>query len=222
MIKSKKKKASVAGCPLPKREQLKLTPLERKLGIIPDLKEADLVFIHTKKGWLRKLLRKVTASYWDHVVLVLFPQNKARGNYYNLIIEAVDPRGIEIHKLDKYLRDPDKYEIGIKRVPGLSLETRQRILSFMLMNVDAPYYKLSFSKFLFAAYSEDYSREFLGRQRYSCSGFVQKAFYEASTWQQRDKFIFREDFLSPMELQEITTPGDIAGSEKSEWIYNEH
>jgi len=199
-----------------------LTPLEKKIGKIPKLQEADLIFIHTKKSLLRVLLRKVTDSYWDHIVLVLFPKNKKKGNYYNLIIEAVDPRGIEIHKLNKYLSDPNKYEIGVKRVPGLDELTRERILSFMLMNVDAPYYKLSFIKLLIASLSDDYSREYLGRQRYSCSGFVQKAFYEASTWKQRDKFIFRKDFLSPLELQEITTPGDIASSDKSIWLYNKH
>jgi hypothetical protein len=70
--------------------------------------------------------------------------------------------------------------------------------------------------------SETYTRKYLGRQRYSCSSFVQKAFYEAATWEQRYKFIFREDFLSPIELQGIITPGDIAFSDKSVWIYNKH
>ncbi len=200
----------------------KLSTLERVKGRLPELQEADLVFIHNKKGWLRKMLRRSTKSYWDHTALVLFPKNKAKGYFYNLIIEAVDPSGIEIHKLNKYLNCPDKYEIGIKRVPNITEETRQRILAYMLMNVDAPYYKLSFSKFLFASLSRDYNEEFLGRQRYSCSCFVQKAFYEAAGWEEREHFIFREDFLSPMELQEITTPGDIAKSDKSEWIYNKH
>lgn len=202
--------------------QKKLSPLEKIKGRLPDLMEADLVFIHNKKGILRKMLRRVTKSYWDHIALVLFPKNKEKGYFYDLIIEAVDPSGIEIHKLNKYLNYPEKYEIGIKRVPNITEKTRQRILAYMLMNVDAPYYKLSFIKFLFASLSRDYSEEFLGRQRYSCSGFVQKAFYEAAGWEEREHFIFREDFLSPMELQEITTPGDIAKSDKSEWIYNKH
>ena len=200
----------------------KLSPLEKIKGHLPDLMEADLVFIHNKKGFLRTMVRRVTRSYWDHIALVLFPKNKAKGYFYNLIIEAVDPSGIEIHKLNKYLNNPDKYEIGIKRVPNITEETRQRILAYMLMNVDAPYYKLSFSKFLFASLSKEYNEEFLGRQRYSCSGFVQKAFYEAAGWEERENFTFREDFLSPMELQEITTPGDIAKSDKSDWIYNKH
>ena len=218
----KKNNKNFRSCPIPQNKQSKKSLLECKLGRLPELKGADLVFVRIKKSWLRKLLQKVTNSYWDHVALVLYPVNKEKGNYLNLIIEAVDPSGIEIHKLDKYLKDPEKYEIGIKRVPGLSSETRQRILSFMLMNIDAPYYKFGFFKLLFALISDEYSRKYLGRQRYSCSSFVQKAFYEASTWGQREKFIFREDFLSPIELQGIITPGDIASSDKSNWIYNKH
>ncbi|MFA5062326.1 MAG: YiiX/YebB-like N1pC/P60 family cysteine hydrolase [Patescibacteria group bacterium] len=195
-------------------------PLERVKGIIPPLKEADIVLVHVKKNFLRYLIRKVTKSYWDHVALVLFAKDVAKGQYYNQIIEAVAPRGIEVHKLDKYLKDPEKYEIGIKRVPDLDPETRKRILSFMLMNVDAPYYKLTLSRFLLAAISKKFSEDLLGRQRFSCSGFVQKAFYEAAGWDKREDMIFREDFLSPMELQDITTPADIAQSGKAVWIYN--
>lgn len=188
---------------------------------IPILQEGDIVLLHTKKNFFRHLIRKVTNSYWDHSTMVIFPKDKKRGNFYNLIIEAVAPRGIEIHKLDKYLADPDTYEIGIKRIPNLNQETRDRVISFMLMNVDAPYYKLKFSKFLFASISKKYTEKLLGHQRYSCSGLVQKAFYEAANWDQRQDLIFREDFLSPIELQEITTPGDIARSKKAKWIFNE-
>lgn len=205
-----------------KSKKQKINPCKKKKYSLPMLQEADLVFVRIKKNWLRELLRKVTGSYWDHIALVLFPVNVGKANCFNLIIEAVDPSGIEIHKLDKYLKDPDKYEVGIKRVPGLTMKTRQRILSFMLMNVDAPYYKFGFFKLVFALLSEAYSRKYLGRQRYSCSSFVQKAFYEAATWEQRSKFVFREDFLSPIELQGIITPGDIAISDKSVWIYNKH
>lgn len=189
---------------------------------IPILQEADIVLVRNKKGLLRKLLRKVTKSHWDHVALVIFPKNKEKGFFNNLIIEAVDPRGIEIHKLTKYSGNPEKYDFGIKRMISLSEETRKRVLSFMLMNVDAPYYRLKLRRFLAAMISKKYSEKLLGRQRYVCSGFVQKSFYEAVNWDERDKVIFRDDYLSPMELQDITTPGDIARSEKTKWIYNKH
>lgn len=197
-----------------------LFPLEKIRGPLPKLQEADIILVHTKKSLLRSLIRKVTKSYWDHVALVLFPRNLQKGRYYNQIIEATDPDGIEIHKLDKYLRDPDKYDVGIKRIPRLDLVTRKRIVAFMLMNVDAPYYPLSFIRFLFATISKKFSEKLLGRQRFCCSGFVQRSFYEATNWDEREGVIFREEFRSPLELQDITTPGDIARSPKAIWLYN--
>jgi len=49
---------------------------------------------------------------------------------------------------------------------------------------------------------------------------VQKSFYEASNWDEREKFIFRTDHLSPLELEDLTTPADIANSDKTVWVYN--
>lgn len=203
-----------------KKQEYILFPLEKIHGSLPKLQEADIILVHTKKSLLRSLIRKVTKSYWDHVALVLFPRNLQKGRYYNQIIEATDPDGIEIHKLDKYLRDPDKYDVGIKRISHLDLITRKRIVAFMLMNVDAPYYKLSFVRFLIAAISKKFSEKFLGRQRFCCSGFVQRSFYEATNWDEREKIIFRDEFRSPLELQDITTSGDIAKSPKAMWLYN--
>jgi hypothetical protein len=199
-----------------------LFPLEKINGSLPDLLPADIIMIRHKKGWLRFLLWKVTKSYWDHVALVLFPRDAKRGRYYNQIIEAADPGGVEIHKLDKYLKNPELYDVGIKRLPQISEIVRERIVTFMLMNVDAPYYKLSFWRFLLASISKKFSEDLLGRQRFCCSGFVQRSFYEAAEWDERDKVIFREEFLSPQELQDITSPADIGRSKKCEWIYNEH
>lgn len=198
------------------------SPLERLRGKLPRLEEADLIFVRNKKSLLRYFLRRSTKSYWDHIALVLFVKDIKKDHFHDLIIEAVDPSGIEIHKLDKYLCDPEKYEIGIKRVPNLSPDIKKRVMSYMLLNVDTPYYKFSFIKFALANLFSWYGEVLLARQRYSCSGFVQKAFYEAAGWEERDNFIFREDFLSPIELQEITTPADIARSDKSKWIYNKH
>lgn len=207
-----------------KKEALQyiLFPLEKINGPLPELLPADIIVIRHRKGWLRYLLRKVTKSYWDHVALVLFPRDAKQGRYYNQIIEAADPGGVEIHKLDKYLKNPELYDVGIKRLPHIDAEVRQRIVTFMLMNVDAPYYKLSFWRFLLASISKKFSEDLLGRQRFCCSGFVQRAFYEATDWDERDKVIFREEFLSPQELQDITSPADIARSTKCVWIYNEH
>jgi|WetSurMetagenome_2_1015567.scaffolds.fasta_scaffold659408_1 hypothetical protein len=211
-----------------KGEKLKINystinfPIEKIHGPLPKLQQADIIVVHIRKSFARYLLRKATGSYWDHVALVIFPKDANKGQYYNQIVEAVEPSGVQIHKFDKYLKDPEKYDVGIKRVPHMDPETRSRVVSFMLMNVDAPYYRYSRLRLLLAIISKKLGQSILGRQRYSCSGFVQKAFYEAANWDEREKFIFRREFLSPMELQDITTPGDIAGSNNSVWIYNKH
>jgi hypothetical protein len=197
-------------------------PLEKIHGPLPKLQQADIIVVKIKKSFARHLLRKVTNSHWDHVALVIFPKDIVKGQYYNQIIEAVAPSGVQIHKFDKYLKDPEKYDVGIKRVPHIDPEMRSRVVSFMLMNVDAPYYRYSRLRLLLALISKKLGQSVLGRQRYSCSGFVQRAFYEAANWDKREKFIFRQEFLSPIELQEITTPGDIASSGNSVWIYNKH
>ncbi|MFC1640465.1 hypothetical protein ACFL2D_00265 [Patescibacteria group bacterium] len=189
---------------------------------IPDLQVADLVLVRTKGNFLRYLLRRATNSHWDHVALVIFPRNYKKGYMNNLIVETRDERGISIHKMEKYVNFPEKYDIGIKRVPGLKHDVRKRIISYMLMNVDAPYYRLKHRRFLLAIVSKKYSEKLFGRQRYCCSGFVQKAFYDAADWSSREKYVFREDYLSPIELQDITTPGDIAKSNNAKWIYNPH
>jgi hypothetical protein len=195
-------------------------PLEKINGPLPKLQQADIVLVHTKHGLLRYLIRKVTNSYWDHAALILFTKNIERGRFYDQIIEAVEPKGIEVHKLEKYLKNPNKYDIGIKRIPNLDKKIKKRVIAFMLMNVDAPYYRLSRSRFFIAAFSKKFSEWFLGRQRYSCTGLVQKSFYEAVEWGRKEKFIFKTGFLSPIELQEITTPADIANSKNTFWIYN--
>ena len=193
-------------------------PLERSRGILPDLFEADIILVHTRGNFIRYLIRKLTNSYWDHVAMVLFPKDYGRGRQYNQIVEAVYPRGIEIHKLDKYFKDPERYDVGIKRIPLLDDETRKRVVQFMLMNVDAPYYKGSKIGFVLAFLSKKFSAKFLMRQRFCSSSFVQKSFYDAVNWEQKNRMIFRNDFISSMELH-ITTPADIAKSNNAKWIY---
>jgi hypothetical protein len=208
---------------------LLLTPLEKKHGALPELRVADIVLVRHKKILMRSFLRRATESYWDHVALVLFPKDPKKGYSTHLMIEAIQyglnssiKRGIEIHRLDKYLLDPDRYEVGIKRFTWLHNDVRERVRAFALMNVDAPYYPLSTSKFLIAAISKRFRRRLMRRQRYSCSALVQKAFYEAADWSIRTNVIFREPGLTPIEIQEMASPADIANSPVTDWIYNKH
>lgn len=204
-----------------------MTPLERIHGRIPELMLADIVLVHHKGNMTRFLLRKITKSYWDHSALIIYPKAPELGYSHNIIEESIQfgiknamRRGVEMHRLEKYLLNPDKYDVGIKRCQALNEEMRNRVRSFMLMNVDTPYYRLPFLDFLFAWTSKNIRAYVLARQRFSCSGLIQKAFYEASDWNNRAHLIFKKWGGTPIELQELTTPADIAKSENCEWIWN--
>lgn len=201
--------------------------LERINGRLPQLQLADIILVRHKFGVMRGLLRRVTGSYWDHAALVIFSRNTEKGYAADIIIEAIQhgmmtslKRGFEIHRLEKYLNEPDKYDVGIKRFSWLTEEMGNRVRAFVLMNVDAPYYPQSTIKFFFAWISKSYRVLFLRRQRFTCSGMVQKAFYEAADWEDRTNVIFRNVGYTPIQLQDITTPADIAQSEACDWIWN--
>lgn len=204
------------------------SPMEKVNGALPQLQVADILLVRHKRVLLRYFLRKATGSYWDHSAMVIFARNPVKGYASNVIAEAVQHgtwawgrRGVELHKLEQYIERPDLYDVGVKRFIGIDEEMRDRVRSFMLMNVDAPYYRLPLADFFFAAVFKWVRKRVLKQQRFSCSGLVQKAFYNASDWNRRQDFAFRELGDSPIELQELVTPGDIALSDKCAWIWNE-
>ncbi len=207
---------------------LKQFPLEKINGPLPELKIGDIIMVRHKKGGpMRFFLRRITNSYWDHTALVIFAKNIEKGYAADIIIESIQyglvasfRQGVQIHRLEKYLNNPNKYDIGIKRFGFLNEELRDRVRAFVLMNVDTPYYPLYMFKFLLAWLSKRYRKYLLNRQRFSCSGFLQKAFYEAVDWEDRSKVIFRNVGYTPMQLQEITNPSDIANSVSCTWLWN--
>ncbi len=212
-----------------------LTPLEKIHGPLPTLKAGDIVMVHIKKSLLRKLIRAVTKSYWDHVIMIVYAagENKLK---HSIIIENIKPphsfifflldyflEGTEVHRLEKYLNNPKKYDVGVKRVPWLSEEHRHRVSSFLVTTIDTPYWRLSFLAFFVAWIWPQYRKWFLRKQRWSCSALVQRAYYEAmDNWEERLKVIFKEGDLSPIEIQDLISPAEIAKSSNSEWIYNKH
>ncbi len=207
-----------------------MTPLEKIHGRLPPLRVGDLILIRHKKGHgiiSRWLLRRITFSYWDHSSLVIFSKDKLGGYSTDMIAESKQDtlfhsihKGVEIHRLEKYLLDPDRYDIGIKRFTWLTNEHAERVRAFVLMNIDTPYYPLNPLKFFLAMLSARMRRWILARQRFSCSGFIQKAFYEAMDWEDRSKVVFREHGYTPIQLQDITSPADIAQSDACTWIWN--
>ncbi|MDQ7814745.1 MAG: YiiX/YebB-like N1pC/P60 family cysteine hydrolase [Patescibacteria group bacterium] len=212
-----------------KHDPLKNFPLEKINGPLPDLKIGDIILVRHKRGGpMRFFLRRITDSYWDHTALVIFAKSFEKGYAANIIVEAIQHglvssfrQGVQIHRLEKYLSNPDKYDVGIKRFGLLNEELRNRVRAFVLMNIDTPYYPLYTFKFFLAWLSKSYCKLLLNRQRFSCSGFIQKAFYEAVDWDDRSKVIFRNVGYTPIQLQDITNPADVAASASCEWIWNE-
>lgn len=198
-----------------------LSNLEKVHGRIPKLEIGDIVLIHHKKNIARYYLRKAIGSYWDHAVMIIMPKDYKGYFKTDLIIESFD-QTVMIHRLAKYLNDPSKYDIGIKRFSFLTEDIKERISAFALLNVDAPYYSWSGLKFFIASLSKTYKENLLRSQRYSCTSLVQKAFYEAVDWKDKEKVVFKQFARSPLEIETLTTPGEIAKSDKCEWIYNKH
>ncbi|MFH1426447.1 MAG: hypothetical protein ABIG66_03345 [Candidatus Kerfeldbacteria bacterium] len=213
-----------------KKTKNDLSPLEEIHGPLPQLKPADIIFIRHKGNILRSFLRKVIGSYWDHVALVLYPRDLSRQRSKTVIVESkkgsqisiVHTRGTAIHQLNKYLQDPKKYDVAIGRVKQLSDQERERVVTFMLMNVDAPYWPWTGWLLIFSIFSKRIGKLYLSQQRFSCSGLIQQAFYDAMDWNEKNKVIFKTGIWSPVELQELTNPGDIGSSEHIEFIYNKH
>lgn len=214
---------------MPGGTKYKKTALEKLRGRTPQLKPADIILVHNKKSLFRFFLRLVTKSYWDHTALVMYPRGPKNEMLYSVIVESIRPglaafvgsRGISLHRLDKYFNNPDKYDVGVKRVPNLTTAQREQVRLYMLANVDAPYWPWHYFQIALAAMLPMFRARLLQRQRFSCSSLIQKAFYDALTCEKQDQIIFKEGIWSPIELEELTNPGDIARSEKCEWIYNQ-
>lgn len=205
-----------------------LTPLECLNGKLPSLLSGDIILIRHKKGGMaRRILRLITESYWDHTAMVMYRKNIDRGYASNVILESLQGGwsrpyyfGAELHRLDKYLNDPKKYDIGIKRITWLNKTMRQRVRAFALAYVDTPYYPYWTWKFFRGLISEKYRKRILATQRYTCSALIQKAYYEAASLEDRQRILFRKMDAMPIQLLDITSPADIANSEACEWIYN--
>jgi hypothetical protein len=207
-----------------------LTKLEKSVGRMPPLKRADIILIRHKHNLLRSFLRRYMGSYWDHTALILYPSEVSRGRQSHVLIESIQTgthafyasRGVAIHLLGKYLNHPELYDVGIKRVPGLTDDERIRVTHFMLMNVDAPYWPWKHLTIALAAFIPAFKRSSSLRQRFSCSGIIQQAYYDTLNWDEKARVVFKAGAWSPIELQELTSPGDIGSSTCAEWIYNEH
>lgn len=194
------------------------------------LQVADIILVHGERSFY-KAIQKRSASYWNHVAVVLQPPRPELGIRGAFIIGAIDS-GIEVHRLRKYSEDMTRFDIGVKRFPGLTNEMRQHILSFMLNKVDSPYDYMRLLGYLFEGVLKFcLSKNLFKKVRrfiitaqpnsFVCSTFIQHAFFTSVPHKMQEKTFAREHLRSLLEIEEII-PADFARSENYEWIYNRH
>lgn len=199
---------------------------------IKDLRIGDIVLLRRKKGFLRLLIGDTTKSYWTHVALVFHISRISAFPPAILIVEANDD-GIEIHRLDHYINNPKFYELGFKRMKGLTEEERERFRGFYLDAVDTPYDHRRIETFLAHFYFERLTgktyQDFITKRvvnpdNFICTTFAQRAYYLAVAPSKRSSVLFRkeEPGVNFLERMELITPYDISSSECTSWLYNPH
>lgn len=198
----------------------------------PKLQLADIIMVHTKGSFIGWAIRKLTKSYWDHVALV-FAVPKPDVQFYNYLIIEANRKCLEVHRIQEYTKNFRRYDIGVKRVPGMDDATRERVLAFMLNQVDQPYDVSRILGFVLRSFDidvlKDFSNLFVDQKDFICSSFTQRAFYEAFPEDRKRDVIFREGIFKRKKIKEAfdellnyVSPGDIGKSDKAKWLYNEH
>ena len=195
------------------------------------LQVADIILMRYRRGIIPRAIRKASASYWNHVALVLETAVDPSGRRRVLIVEAL-PEGIRSNPLEKYADDPARFEIGVKRLPGLTETERARIHTFFLGTFGLKYnFTLLFAFLLrstiarlFGIQAIDFiKKNVINTDQFVCSSLTQRAFYLALPPDQRERAFFLDDRdLSFLDRTVAITPGDIARSMNTEWLYNPH
>ncbi len=193
------------------------------------LQVADIILARERRV-ISNFIFKGTDSYWSHVLIVFSVPTKS-ASFKSILVVSAEEHGIEMHRIQKFSSKLDNvYDLGVKRVPHLSKETRERVLSFMLNNVDIPYdygrllaFFLSYLKRIFKREkrNEHLRKSLVNRGAFICSSFIQKAFFEAMPDSKKGSVLFKEGKDATCYLEEVT-PADIAASKNCKWIYNEH
>jgi hypothetical protein len=198
---------------------------------VRNLRVADIILTRTKNAnWLLRGVRNMSRSHWNHSALVFQVVHQKDADPEVLIVEALD-HGIEIHRLHNYL-DTKEFDVGIKRLPNLTEQERERILGYFLEKIDTPYdftrlfgYMLNRIALKIAGVKvrDMIAQKIINVDNFVCSSFTQRAFYLGVSPNKRDRVLFKEtedtNFLYQMEF---ISPGDIAKSPAAEWLYNPH
>ncbi len=198
---------------------------------IRGLKVGDIIMVDTKGILIPRLIQRVTHSCWSHVAMV-FDVPPLSGTEHDVLIVESNADGIEIHRLNSYLRSPDKYILGFKRLKGLTDVERERFRGFFLDAVDTPYDFRRLAAFFLQSVvlwtvgmniQFTMARKVINTQNYICTTFAQRAFYLAVAPEKRGKILFRSDQDAPNFLHQVeeVSPADVARSKNTVWLYNE-
>lgn len=192
------------------------------------LRAGDVILVHERGFWLTRMIQRVSQSYWNHAALVFMSQ-KGLPVGGPLIAEA-SYGGIEIHQLKIYTDQPDRYDIGVLRYPGMTDELREHIArEFILGNLDVTYDYGRLTAFLLGPVLQRISPKLwtvafkatMNRQRFVCTTFVHRAFHDVDEHHRVQGFVETHDrVIEALENEEFITPGDIAADPTFEWIYN--
>ncbi|MFO0765136.1 MAG: hypothetical protein U0487_03800 [Patescibacteria group bacterium] len=196
---------------------------------VKNLKIGDIVFFHGKIGLNRSLIRKVGDSYWTHVALVFDIVKSGDEILSVILIEANE--SIRIHRLESFANQDYEYDIGFKRIPGLTAKEIDRFRGFFLDAIDVNYdYKYVF--YLIVRYvlsnlfgtdaSERLIRHISTTDTYICSTFVQRALYLAVEPERRRESLFLGNDVPFVYAQGLVLPKDIAISKNTVWLFNAH
>lgn len=200
------------------------------LGVQSKLKVADIIFLRERGDFTSWVIRKFTNSHWSHVALVFaVPDKKISFNNY-LIIES-NQSGLEIHRIQKYTKHLNRFDIAVKRIPGLDKQTREKVVAFMLNNVDKEYDVKRILGFFLKSFDLDLTKGltplFVNKEDFVCSTFIQKAFYQAVADDKKKDVLFSQDqdLKTAHDIKEsldYILPKDVAKSKNAIWIYNKH
>jgi hypothetical protein len=188
-----------------------------------NLQRADILLVRNRERYniIAKGIQRLTDSYWNHAALVFSIKNEKNPLFKDTIVIEALAKGMELHRIDRYTRRPDKYDLGVKRIPDLSIEEQRKVRAFVLQNVDVPYDYPRIIGFAWGLITGKYNDYLVNNDCFICSSFIQSAFYH-SIDEREKKILFRKVKEVSETTLGYTSPGDLAKSSESKWVYNRH
>jgi hypothetical protein len=188
---------------------------------------ADIFLVHDRKGLVEGFIRHSTKSYWNHSFIVL--ETWDRLPFGGPLIVDIGIDGVAIHRLKKYTDEPERYDFGVLRYPGLTAKKEQEFVrGFILGNLDTPYDFRRILGLIFKSIAQRMLSKrlfisaaglFINDQYFVCSSFVHKAFHRFR--EQPSGMLDTETLKELRGNEEMYTPADIASDPIFTWLFNE-